>query len=82
MKITNPTGKTQIAYFSRSTGLKVKEVSETPQGNIVSLITEYTDVDGVKFPKAITQSVGPQSFDIVFDAITVNDDTIDAKYDI
>ncbi|MBS2098816.1 M16 family metallopeptidase [Carboxylicivirga linearis] len=82
MKITNPTGKTQIVYFSRSTGLKVKEVSETPQGNVVSLITEYTDVDGVKFPKAITQSVGPQSFDIVFDAITVNDDSIDAKYDI
>jgi len=82
MKITNPTGKTQIVYFSRSTGLKVKEVSETPQGNVVSLITEYTDVDGVKFPKAITQSVGPQSFDIVFDAIKVNDDTIDAKYDI
>lgn len=82
VKVVNPVGKEKTVFFSRSTGLKVKEISQTPQGNVISVFNEYTDVDGVKFPKAVTQSVGPQSFDIVFETIKVNAEDIDEKYNI
>nr|WP_321406668.1 pitrilysin family protein [uncultured Carboxylicivirga sp.] len=82
LKITNPFGKEQVVFFSRESGLKIKEVSETPQGNVISTITEYTEVEGVKFPKVMKQAVGPQSFEIVFDQISVNDDSDKGKYEI
>nr|WP_321454104.1 insulinase family protein [uncultured Carboxylicivirga sp.] len=80
LKVTTPSGKDQTVYFSRESGLKLKEVTETPQGSMVSLYTGYTEVDGVKFPKTMTQSVGPQSFDIEFDEVKVNDKNMDSKF--
>ena len=82
MKIVSPSGKEQTVYFSRSTGLKIKEVSQTPQGAISSSFTEYVEVKGVKFPKKIAQTVGPQSFDIVFETIKVNEGIDASKFDI
>jgi hypothetical protein len=78
LKVTNPAGTVQTQYFSKENGLLVKEVTQAPQGSIVVIVKEYMDVDGVKFPSNITQSVGPQSFDIKVDSIEVNTD-IDKK---
>lgn len=82
VKMLNPTGKETTLFFSRETGLKVKEISQTPQGAVTSVYNEYTEVKGVKFPKAITQSVGPQSFDIVFETIKVNEEIDANKFEI
>jgi hypothetical protein len=82
VKMLNPTGKETTIFFSRSTGLKVKEISQTPQGAVTSVYNEYTEVGGVKFPKSITQSVGPQSFDIVFETIKVNEEIDANKFEI
>jgi hypothetical protein len=60
----------------------VKEVTQAPQGTIVVIVNEYIDVDGVKFPAKITQSVGPQSFDIKVDSIEVNTDIDESKFKI
>ncbi|TAJ15132.1 insulinase family protein [Marinilabiliaceae bacterium JC017] len=72
VKIINPLGKEKVAYFSRKNGLKVKEIVQSPQGTISTSIVAYQDVDGLKFPKKISQHVGPQAFDIDFDAVQVN----------
>ncbi len=82
MKVVNPSGKEQTVYFSRTSGLKVKEVSTTPQGTMSSTFIEYAEVNGVKFPKKMNQSVGPQSFDIVFETIKVNEGIDANKFDI
>ncbi|MCU4174145.1 M16 family metallopeptidase [Carboxylicivirga sp. N1Y90] len=82
VKIVNPLGKAKTAFFSRESGLKLKEISETPQGNSVTLVKEYTEVNGIKFPKLITQSVGPQSFDIEFEVIKVNEGVSEENFKI
>ncbi|TRX72426.1 pitrilysin family protein [Carboxylicivirga sp. M1479] len=73
MKVTSPNGKEQTVYFSQASGLKVKEVSTNAQGTMASTFTEYAEVKGIKFPKNMNQTVGPQSFDIVFETIIVNE---------
>lgn len=82
IKIIHPTDQEQTVYYSRSTGLKVKEVSQTPQGAISSSYSEYAEVKGVKFPKKMTQTVGSQKFDVVFESIKVNEDIDASIFDI
>ncbi len=82
VKVTNPAGSAQTLYFSKDNGLLVKEVSESPQGNVVAKFKEYKDVDGVKFPVKVTQTVGPQSIEISVEKIEVNTDIDDSKFKI
>lgn len=82
LKVVSPTGSESTAYFSRESGLKIKEVSQTPQGNIATLFIEYTDVKGIKFPKTMNQTVGPQSFDVIYESIKVNEGIEESIFEI
>jgi len=35
-------------------------------------IVDYTESNGIKFPKSMKQSAGPQTFDITVDSIEMN----------
>jgi predicted Zn-dependent peptidase len=70
--VTRPSGNESTAYYGVADGLKYREVSSTPQGNMVTNIKTYEEVEGYKFPKAISQSVGPQTFDVAIDSIEIN----------
>ncbi len=74
LTITDPVNKSTTVYFDAKTGLKIKEVSTLPQGQGTSVTTfsEYKDVDGVKYPVVMNQTVGPQSIDINVDEVLVN----------
>ncbi len=74
--------KEKTVYFSRTTGLKVKDVSDTAQGSMISVYKEYVEVEGVKFPKVVSQTAGPQNFDVHFETIVVNGEGADAKIKI
>ncbi|NPA36412.1 MAG: outer membrane lipoprotein-sorting protein, partial [Chlorobi bacterium] len=80
--VVNPAGTKQTLYFSKETGLLIKEVTQTPQGVITALFKEYKDVDGVKFPVKVTQSAGPQMFEIEVNNVEVNKDIDDSKFEI
>lgn len=82
LKITSPDGSEKTAFFSRATGLKVKEVAQMGQVSVITLNTEYTEVDGIKFPKAMKQTMGPQSFDVVVETIKVNQGIEDSIFEI
>lgn len=82
IKVTSPAGKEQTVFYSRSTGLKLKEVSASAQGTMASIYTEYTEVNGIKLPKKMIQKVGPQSLDITFETIKVNEGIDASKFDI
>ena len=82
VKVTNPAGNSKMLYFSRATGLLVKEVSTSQQGAPVALFHEYKDVDGVKFPVKVSQSIGPQMINITVEDIQVNTGIEDSKFDI
>jgi len=82
MKVVSPTGKEQTTYYCRSTGLKLKDVNQGPQGTMSTTYSDYAEIKGVKFPKKMSQSVGPQSFDITFENIIVNEGIDANKFDI
>jgi hypothetical protein len=76
IEITSPLNSISSDYYSVESGLKIKSESteDTPMGKVpqTSEILEYTDINGVKFPKTIKQSAGPQLFDIKVDSIEIN----------
>ncbi len=82
VKVTNPAGKEQTMFFSKKTALIVKEVSSTPQGSTIALYHKYTEVDGVKYPTKVSQSMGPQMIEISVDEIEINKGINDSKFEI
>ncbi len=79
LTIIDPVKKSTTVYFDTTTGLKVKEVASLPQGQGTSVTTyvEYKEVDGVKYPVVMNQTVGPQSIDINVDEVIVNNGITD-----
>lgn len=78
LEITNPSGKISTAWFDAVSGLKVKEEStqDSPMGAVtqVSEIKLYKEVNGIKVPSLISQSVGPQSFDLELVSVSVDEE--------
>ena len=76
IEMTYPTGGKATIYFDKETALKVKfsKVLDTPQGSLSNtwVFKNYKDVDGVKLPFSLTQSVGPQIINVEVDEIKVN----------
>jgi predicted Zn-dependent peptidase len=68
MILTMPSGKETTAFFDVASGLKVKEIGD--QGN--STFSDYREVNGVKFPFALTQQMGPQTVEMKVPSIKVN----------
>lgn len=73
---TLPGGKVTTYYFDVESGLAVKNSStvETPQGSFTqsSMITDYKEVSGVKFPHTITIQMGPQAIKMETKSLEVN----------
>lgn len=74
--ITSPSNDVTTDYYSAKTGLKIRSISssDSPMGKISQTtdIVDYTEINGVKYPKKMKQLVGPQSIDITVDSIVTN----------
>lgn len=66
--VTNPTGKQSTRYFDTKTNLLVKEISEEGTAEL----SDYREVNKIKFPFKIKQSMGPQTIDLNVLSIKVN----------
>ncbi|HSD64205.1 MAG TPA: hypothetical protein VLB50_10420, partial [Ignavibacteriaceae bacterium] len=79
-----PSGNKWGEYFDPETGLKVKETKDvkTAQGNFTqeNLYSDYRDVDGVKYPFMIKQSLGPQNMEFRVVSIKINSDIPDSTF--
>ncbi len=66
--VTTPQGEESREYFDVATGLKVREEStqETPQGpvTVATIINEYKEWSGIKFPSSLTQDLGAQKLSL------------------
>ncbi|WP_333693181.1 M16 family metallopeptidase [Flavobacterium sp.] len=71
-------GKT-TSYYEVSSGLKIAEVSATPQGNSTVSFKDYRDVKGVKVPFNTIMNVGFE-LDIKMDEVKVNEGVSDADF--
>ncbi len=76
IEMTYPTGGKATIYFDKETALKVKfsKVLDTPQGSLNNIWSykNYKDVEGLKLPFSLTQSVGPQVINVEVEEVKVN----------
>ncbi|MCB0744011.1 MAG: insulinase family protein, partial [Ignavibacteriae bacterium] len=83
---TIPTGKKSTQYYDKDSGLKIREVNSvtTPQGSFTQTIDtdDYKDVDGLKFPFKLTQSMGPQSLTLEVTSIKMNTGLNDSIFEV
>lgn len=75
---------TEIFYDVKS-GLKVKEVktSKLPNGKVVQTPTTYGDykaVNGIKFPHAVGQKMGPMNLNFTISEIKINEGVSDEDF--
>lgn len=73
-------------YYDMTSWLKIKEVktSKTPDGKEVKLPTtfsDYKEVNGIKFPHAIGQKMGPMNLEFEIKEIKVNEGVTDADFE-
>lgn len=76
VEVALPSGKKIITYFSKDSGLKLKEsqIVDTPQGNIAQSVEfrDYQEVKGLQFPHKTTISIGPQKLEGEITSIEIN----------
>jgi hypothetical protein len=86
VEVTQPSGKKSYSYFSRESGLKLKESAtlDTPQGSFTQGVEygDYQDVDGVKFPYRAIISMGPQKMEAEVVSIELNTGVSDDVFNL
>ncbi|WP_026836644.1 M16 family metallopeptidase [Gillisia sp. JM1] len=74
----------KTAYYDVESGLKVKSVSKVSQGDqtmeVPVTFSDYQEVNGIKFPFTVSQSMGPQTFEFKVSAIKVNEGVSDEDF--
>lgn len=84
--MTLPSGINWTQYYSADTFLKVKESKyvNSPMGLFEQNIFyyDYQEVDGIKFPFKIKQSIGAQSMEFTVSSVKINSGIADREFDI
>ena len=72
------------AFFDTESGLKLKEeTTQEMQGQSfvqAVMFSDYKEVNGVKFPFMMSQSMGPQNIEFTFTEVKVNEGVSDADF--
>ncbi|MCC8359267.1 M16 family metallopeptidase [Salinimicrobium sediminilitoris] len=72
-------------YYSKESGLKIKQVKTMKQGpqtmTIPITYSDYREVEGVKFPFGLSQSMGPMTLEFQVSEILVNENVTDADFE-
>ncbi|GJM28517.1 MAG: hypothetical protein DHS20C17_11520 [Cyclobacteriaceae bacterium] len=86
LEVSQPSGKKSYSYFSKSSGLKLKESTtlDTPQGSFEQSVEyrDYHEVNGIMFPKTAVISMGPQKMEAEVVSIEMNTGVPDEKFSI
>ena len=84
LKVTKPSEKVVVEYYSTSTGLLLKDESTIDAGGNEMTITlsyaNYKRTGNISLPYLITQSVGEQEFAMNISDIKINEGVTDADF--
>lgn len=69
------------SYYSVDSGLKLQSEASAEEGSTTTVYSDYKEVDGVKFPHKLSQSMGPQSIDFEVEEIKVNETFEDSDFE-
>lgn len=76
LKMTMPSGLRWMQYFDKETGLKIKETKEmqTQMGLFeqTTIYEDYREVEGMKYPFTLKQSVSGQNVEMTVSSVKVN----------
>ena len=72
-------------YYDMKSGLKVKSITTTkgPDGKEVkvpTILSDYKEVNGVKFPYALSMKMGPMELNFIVQEIKINEGVSDADF--
>lgn len=77
--------ETTTNYYSKDTGLKIKQVKTMKQGpqtmTIPITYSDYREVEGVKFPFGLSQSMGPMTLNFQVSEVIVNEQVTDKDFE-
>lgn len=78
-------GDKKEAFYDKESGLKVKEVTKGEMMGqsftTISSFSDYSEVDGIKFPHTINHATGPQEFTFKISKIVINEGVSDADFE-
>lgn len=81
-----PNEMTSANYYDKESGLLVKQSKfmETPQGVITqsTFLSDYREVEGVKYPFKMRQLVGPKAIEMEVTSIKINSGISDTLFEI
>jgi len=84
--LTSSSGKKTTQYYDVESGLLVRTISNvtTPQGSFAQTmdLSDYRDVQGLKYPFKYVQSFGPQSIELNVSSIEVNTNLPDSLFEV
>ncbi|MGK9369369.1 insulinase family protein [Melioribacter sp. Ez-97] len=84
--LTSAGGKKTTQYYDPDTWLLIRSVSSisTPQGSFTQTMdmSDYKEVNGVKYPFKYVQSFGPQSIELNVSAIEINTGLPDSLFEV
>lgn len=69
-------------FYEKESGLKIRQVIESPQGTATTTLTDYKEVGGVKFAHKINQDLGMFVLDLTVNKVDVNKGTPDSAFEI
>ncbi|NJN24834.1 MAG: insulinase family protein [Cyclobacteriaceae bacterium] len=86
VEITKPSGNKTTYYYDVNTGLKLRTSTtlQSPQGTMVqdTDLSDYREVNGVKFPYAYVLPMGPMKMNATADRIETNTGVADGEFEI
>lgn len=85
IEIIDAEGNPSYEFYDVESKLKVKAISfqDSPQGQVtvISDYADYKEVDGILFPHSLTQTMGPQAFDMKVKTIEINQKIEDSVFE-
>ena len=72
VKVTGPAGRVHFYYYSVESGLRIREVRSTSQGEATTDFGDYREVSGIRFPWHIDDNQGQVDLDMKVTSVKVN----------
>ena len=86
VSLTLPNEDKWMQFYDVDSGLLAKQTStkKAPQGTFTVAITfdDFREVEGVKYPFKLNQTVGPQSMDMEVESIEINSGLSDSLFEV
>ncbi|MCU0324329.1 MAG: hypothetical protein MUF45_03620 [Spirosomaceae bacterium] len=69
-------------FYEKESGLKIRQVIESPQGTATTTLTDYKEVGGIKFAHKINQDLGAFVLDLTVNKVEINKGIPDSAFEI